>query len=108
MSFYTSAVRQACFAIGMPETVQVWLFGSCLWSSSPRDVDLLLVTDDPRAAVEVSKVELSSRIRERLGLSCDYVTLSRAEETSVRFASSEAAVWVWPTERECDERKLDS
>ncbi len=78
----------------------VWIFGSCTWSSSPSDVDILLVyqvkEDADYAIATAFRTHVAAAILADLQLQSDVVLLSRSEEDEIGFALSEAAVQVWP------------
>ena len=96
MNSWTTALKQECAEALVPPAVHVWLFGSCLRTGSPGDIDLLVVSDEPRPVVARVKADLATRLSARFGLVVDFVTLSRDEDRSVMFSLREAAVRVWP------------
>lgn len=77
-----------------------WVFGSCRWSLSPSDVDVLLVyhdVDDAAFADAIAfREHVTTRVLAGLGLRADVVLLTCSEEAQIDFALNENAVQVWP------------
>lgn len=66
---------------------QVFLFGSCLYSSTPNDIDILLVygTADPKQVnFEKSKIEQVLR-HKFIDYALDFTTLSKSELQQTGF-----------------------
>jgi len=79
-------------AADQPPTCDVWLFGSALYRGRPPDLDVLIVYQDGSVADALAfRSRLAARGREADWPPFDFVTLSVAEEESVKFAIAEGA-----------------
>lgn len=78
----------------------VWIFGSCLVTNRPNDIDLLVVYD-PASSLEVSGVlscreVLAAHLLSVLQLKPHIILLSRDEELELKFSESEGGRKIWP------------
>ena len=65
---------------------EVYLFGSAVTASNPKDLDLLLVYDNVASCeIESTKDELYNFFTAATGLECHFVTLSRNELAQTNF-----------------------
>ena len=74
--------------------IEVWVFGSACSSDTPRDIDLLVIYDEPDISVEAA-IDIKTRLREALGaitvIPADIRLLNRREAAQTSFLTRVAA-----------------
>lgn len=82
----------------LPPNVSIYVFGSFTLSSTPSDIDLLIVYGHPHTPSSIIdfRRKLSDFVGRELGLSVDTCCLSRAEAEGNCFIPDEGCILVAP------------
>lgn len=101
MSHLRRITRLAVFDSGVLKLCpKVYLFGSCVTSVSPSDIDLLFVFDGVDSAAYALAISfrrlISIEMARQMGLPADIVLLTSAEEAGMDIIKNEEAVKLWP------------
>ncbi len=83
-----------------PEGFELYLFGSCLYSHTPHDLDLLLVYDQEKVDAYTAftmRRKFREEFENELGMVCDLCLLSHHEAIQSRFAEIESAILITPS-----------
>ncbi len=76
-----------CELAGSRTNLQVWLFGSALWSDKPRDIDVLLVYTDYEDVARVKRANWWADEDPPI----DLIAMTPGEERDYDFISSTTA-----------------
>ena len=88
-------VRDLSADADKPASCDLHLFGSARNQVAPRDLDLLVVyDDDAMMEMRLYRARLEAVAVQKRLPALDFVTLTRSEERSTRFARRERAVLV--------------
>jgi hypothetical protein len=76
----------------------MWVFGSALTTSRPRDLDILIVYD--RRSVSISSAirirrQIQALVLQKFAIAADVVLLSRREAATTKFSSRVRAVRIF-------------
>jgi predicted nucleotidyltransferase len=93
---FTTSLQRAIERVAAvsPGLTEVWLFGSALKSSKPRDLDLLVVYDDMQISpldAATLREPIGSAAAAATGLAPHIVVLSEREVAETGFAEAEGA-----------------